>query len=374
MNNVGLILILEVILLVCGGAFLRQKNPAGFNRVVDDVEQLVSSAISNSGTAAPATAPEVPAPASTANVAPRPAGPAPVVAPTPAYVPAPGAPTTAPAPVAPTTQWTPPAVLPSQPNWTWTTIAGQVYHNVRVLSVDPQSVMIMYDGGGERVPLAYLPPDLQKLFNYTPTTMAAAAAQAPAGGATAAAADAPPAATAPTSPSISAGAGATSLSSPPATLSPAIANLVGDNLVRFSNNSLQPVSDSVLAPVRYLAIYYSAQWCPPCHAFTPKLVQFYNSFKPAHPNFDLVFVSDDSDADHMEDYMREMAMPWLAISYNQLDHSNLAKKSGIQSFANSGIPDLVLIDSTGKVLADSFQGDNYLGPESVVADIQSMVK
>ena len=64
--------------------------------------------------------------------------------------------------------WSPPAVLPQQPNWSWTTISGETYNNVRVISVDRDSVMITHATGGERVPLAYLPSYLQKLFNYMP--------------------------------------------------------------------------------------------------------------------------------------------------------------------------------------------------------------
>jgi hypothetical protein len=48
MRNVFLILLLEAIVLGCAGAFLYQKDPAGSIRVVDDLQQLVNSAISGS--------------------------------------------------------------------------------------------------------------------------------------------------------------------------------------------------------------------------------------------------------------------------------------------------------------------------------------
>jgi nucleoredoxin len=237
--------------------------------------------------------------------------------------------------------------MPAQPNWTWRTISGEVYTNVKVLSVDRDSVMIMYDGGGQRVPLAYLPSDLQKLFNYSPSADVGSAIS---GGSPA--------------------AGGTS-AGPPSV----VASMVSGNLVRYTGNGLQPVPDSTLAPARYIAVYYSAQWCPPCHAFTPQLVQFYNSFKPTHPDFDLIFVSEDHDENQMQDYMKEMAMPWPAVRYDQLAHpAGSFKGTGIEGFANDGIPDLVLLDSTGKVLSDSFHGSEYVGPQAVVADIQSMVK
>jgi nucleoredoxin len=154
-----------------------------------------------------------------------------------------------------------------------------------------------------------------------------------------------------------------------------IAQMTSGNLVSLQNGSQQPVKDATLAPVKYYAIYYSAQWCPPCHHFTPELVQFYNSFKPSHPNFELIFVSEDHNADAMLSYMQEMTMPWPAVRFDSLKHdgSGTFKGSGIETFANNGIPDLVLVDSTGKVLSDSFDGDQYLGPDKVIDDIKSIV-
>ncbi|MEJ0000848.1 MAG: hypothetical protein WDO13_17785 [Verrucomicrobiota bacterium] len=59
------------------------------------------------------------------------------------------------------------------------TVDGKTYHNVVVGQVEPDRVHITYDGGIGTVPLADLPPDLRKRFNYDATqAKAAAAAQA----------------------------------------------------------------------------------------------------------------------------------------------------------------------------------------------------
>jgi len=127
--------------------------------------------------------------------------------------------------------------------------------------------------------------------------------------------------------------------------------------------------------IRYYAIYYSAQWCPPCHAFTPVLVEWYKKFKPSHPNFEIMFVSEDRNEAAMLDYMKEMAMPWPALRFSDLKHdgNGTFKGSGIEKFAGSGIPDLVLVDAGGKVLSDSFQDGSYVGPQAVVADINRLI-
>jgi hypothetical protein len=48
----------------------------------------------------------------------------------------------------------------------WKTIDGKAYPGVTVIKVDPDAVTILYRDGGALVPLAQLPPDLQKRFHY----------------------------------------------------------------------------------------------------------------------------------------------------------------------------------------------------------------
>jgi nucleoredoxin len=158
-----------------------------------------------------------------------------------------------------------------------------------------------------------------------------------------------------------------------------IAPLVRGDLVGLEGVALRDCSPSRLAGIKYYALYYSALWCPPCHAFTPRLVQFYNQFKPTHPQFELLFVSMDHDARSQVEYMREMHMPWPVVRFEALyssDHPDEAFKGpGIRSYASTGIPDLVLVDAAGNVLSDSFDSlNNYVGPDHVLADIQAKVK
>jgi nucleoredoxin len=148
-----------------------------------------------------------------------------------------------------------------------------------------------------------------------------------------------------------------------------IYSLTLGKLVSESGADYQFPADAPANGIQYYAIYYSAQWCPPCHAFTPKLVDWYNGFKPAHHNFELIFVSDDHDEASMLDYMKEMSMPWPALDYEYVKHDG----SGIEKYAGDGIPDLVLIDSDGNLLADSYQNGTYVGPQSAVDDIERIV-
>ena len=90
------------------------------------------------------------------------------------------------------------------------------------------------------------------------------------------------------------------------------------HLVSLDNGNLKPFDAAGLKDVKYFAIYYSASWCPPCRAFTPKLVEFYNSFKAQHPNFQLIFVNHDNSADDMLNYMKTDSMPWPAVRFDDI--------------------------------------------------------
>ena len=220
--------------------------------------------------------------------------------------------------------WKPPAILPAHPNWTWHLPDGKTYEDVVITGIKPGEVTITHSLGVAHLSLDALPADVQRELRYAPLPTAAPAADA---------------------------------------LTP-VAAMVKDKLVDATG---QPVPTPA-SSIKYYAIYYSASWCPPCHAFTPKLVDWYRTFKPNHHDFELIFVSEDMNEPAMAGYMTEMQMPWPAVNYAELPRSNgTFRGPGIQQFANSGIPDLVLVDSSGKVLADSFNGGTYLGPESVIA-------
>jgi nucleoredoxin len=142
-----------------------------------------------------------------------------------------------------------------------------------------------------------------------------------------------------------------------------------DHLVVLSGDQLKPADPALLDGVKYVAFYYSASWCPPCRAFSPKLVDFYNSFKKSHPNFELIFVNDDNNAEAMLAYMTMDKMPWPAVRFDDIGSPQLDAKK----FQGPGIPDLVLVDAKGQVLADSFVQGSYAGPESVIDAIKEKV-
>lgn len=149
----------------------------------------------------------------------------------------------------------------------------------------------------------------------------------------------------------------------------AIAPTLKGDLVAISGKKAKKFDDTTLANTTHYAIYYSAHWCPPCRAFTPKLVEWYKTTKAAHPDFELIFVSSDNSEKEMEGYMAETGMPWPA-----LDYGKKRTNKSITKYAGSGIPCLVFIDAEGKVLSHSYEGTNYVGPTKVLGDIDKALK
>jgi nucleoredoxin len=146
-----------------------------------------------------------------------------------------------------------------------------------------------------------------------------------------------------------------------------IADLVKGNLVASKNGILQIVSDQTFEQKKLVALYFSGRWCSSCRKFTPELVEYYNRVAPAHPEFEVVFVSSDRSGPAMEEYMRDTKMPWPALKYEKV-----AENEELRKYAGTGIPCLVLVDASGKVISHSYDGKTYLGPSKVLRDLDQL--
>ncbi|MFP4363240.1 MAG: thioredoxin-like domain-containing protein [Spirochaetia bacterium] len=120
------------------------------------------------------------------------------------------------------------------------------------------------------------------------------------------------------------------------------------------------VDDSILEETQYLFVYYSASWCGPCHRFTPGLVDFYERNHERYGNFEVVLYSWDRSASDTYDYMEEYGMEFPTVNYYRRE------SSGLDEFEPNGIPTLVLLDSEGNIVQDSWDGDQYLGAGRVL--------
>lgn len=146
-----------------------------------------------------------------------------------------------------------------------------------------------------------------------------------------------------------------------------IAPLVEGDLVFSKNGVLGSYLDETFEKKKLIGLYFSAHWCPPCRKFTPELVTFYNKNIAAHPEFEILFVSADKSAAAMEGYMRDMQMPWPAVSFERL-----AGKEALKKYAGDGIPCLVVLDASGKVISDTYAGKSHRGPAIVLTELDQL--
>lgn len=110
-----------------------------------------------------------------------------------------------------------------------------------------------------------------------------------------------------------------------------------------------------------VGLFFSANWCPPCQGFVPKLADTYRRIAEAtalkgsggaSSEFEVVFVSSCRDAESFEAFFGPM--PWLALPFN-----DRARKAALSTqFGIKGLPTLVLVDgATGAVLTDDGRGE-----------------
>ncbi|XP_024993483.1 probable nucleoredoxin 1 [Cynara cardunculus var. scolymus] len=107
-----------------------------------------------------------------------------------------------------------------------------------------------------------------------------------------------------------------------------------------------PVSDLV---GKYTLLYFSAHWCPPCRAFTPKLVETYHEIKAKHDAFEVIFISSDRDQASYEEYYA--TMPWLSLPFGDKRKQSLSRV-----FKVNGIPLLAALGPTGKTITTEARG------------------
>lgn len=88
---------------------------------------------------------------------------------------------------------------------------------------------------------------------------------------------------------------------------------------------------------KYLMLYFSASWCPPCRAFTPTLSEFYTKLKAERSDFELLFVSSDKSEADFNDYFKKMSFGALPFKFRD-EKAALSKLFGV-----SGIPMLIIL-------------------------------
>ena len=95
-----------------------------------------------------------------------------------------------------------------------------------------------------------------------------------------------------------------------------------------------------------IGVYFSAHWCGPCRAFTPRLAEFYKNVNTLQKQIEIIFNSADQDLKGFNEYFS--TMPWIAIPFDSESKSKIDDACGINS-----IPQLIIFDYKGRVIDDN---------------------
>mmetsp|Transcript_1196 Transcript_1196/g.2884 ORF Transcript_1196/g.2884 Transcript_1196/m.2884 type:complete len:435 (-) Transcript_1196:367-1671(-) len=101
---------------------------------------------------------------------------------------------------------------------------------------------------------------------------------------------------------------------------------------------------------KYITLYFSAQWCPPCHMFTPVLIKLYKKLKEEGKPWEVIFLSSDRDQGAFEEYFA--SMPWLSVPFE--DRGRKQKLSTY--FDVEGIPTAIMLDPELNVINKGLRG------------------
>lgn len=141
----------------------------------------------------------------------------------------------------------------------------------------------------------------------------------------------------------------------------ALINAIGPEVV---NAGGRRAATAGLANYDYAVLYFTAGWCGPCRAFTPELIQFYQQNKSVG-SWEVIVVSRDRSEQEFYDYLNSANMPWAAVPFARVEHSQLPQRLGIR-----GIPALVVLDRNGNTVITSNNG----GRSKALADLLARLR
>jgi hypothetical protein len=89
--------------------------------------------------------------------------------------------------------------------------------------------------------------------------------------------------------------------------------------------------------------------------------------KAAHPEFELIFVSQDRSEITFNENLRKNAMPWPGVRYSDV------RDAGVNRFAGSSIPWLVGVTRAGDPVTKNAADKQYIEPATIMQAIEAVL-
>ena len=136
------------------------------------------------------------------------------------------------------------------------------------------------------------------------------------------------------------------------------------DLSRFQNNVVNHDGTKValddLKKHKFIGLYFSAHWCPPCRGFTPVLAQWYNDVRAKNQHdVEVIFISSDQDEPKWKEYFG--SMPWKSLAFGDALKGALGSEFGV-----TGIPCFGILKGDGTFVTKDGRGHVQAHGESAI--------
>ena len=83
---------------------------------------------------------------------------------------------------------------------------------------------------------------------------------------------------------------------------------------REETSLTEEVNADFFEGTKYVGLFFSAEWCPPCKLMLKPLKNFYTDANLEKRQFEVVFVSNDKKKEEWFEHYKQM--PWLCLPYD----------------------------------------------------------